>query len=86
MRKCETLQTHTMQFSPKETDPSFRAAECFSMDFVAVFDVLVSYCVCFEKPWEKNPTKSLKIMCWVFYLRIPAFYKQTEYEKAQTRL
>lgn len=22
-------------------------------------------------------------MCWVFYLRIPAFHKHTEYEKAQ---
>lgn len=53
-----------------------------SVDIVAVFDVLVSYCICFEKPWNPPPP-SLKIMCWVFYLRIPAFHKHTEYEKAQ---
>lgn len=40
------------------------------VDFIAVFDVLVSYCICFEKLWEKNP-QNLKIMCWVFYFRIP---------------
>ena len=40
------------------------------LDFIAVFDVLVSYCICFEKLWEKNP-QNLKIMCWVFYFRIP---------------
>lgn len=26
------------------------------VDFIAVFDVL-SYCICFEKLWGKNPTK-----------------------------
>lgn len=37
-----------------------------SVDFIAVLELLVGRCICFERPWE-NPLGSFKIMCWVFY-------------------
>lgn len=55
-----------------------------SVDFVAVFDVLVSYCTCF---WEalKKPQNHYKLCvgCYTFEFQILiiAFYKQIEYEK-----
>lgn len=41
-----------------------------SVGFVVELEVLVGHCICFERP-QGNPLQSFKIICWVFYFRIP---------------